>query len=52
MGIYLNPDEKLFSMAASTPLYIDKTELIFKTNVLLNTMKRFRVSRPRHFVNP
>ena len=50
MGIYLNPDEKLFSMAAATPLYVDKTELIVETNALVNTMKRFLcVSRPRRF---
>ena len=50
MGIYLNPGNGNFRMACDSEIYIDKTEMIDKTNKMINTQQRFIcVSRPRRF---
>ena len=49
MGIYLNPDNRLFCNALNSPIYVDKTGLVVETNALVNTERRFVcVSRPRY----
>ena len=50
MGIYLNPDNIDFKRAVNSEIYIDKSELIIQTNIILDTEDRFVcVSRPRRF---
>ena len=50
MGIYLNPDNRLFRMAVNSKIYVDKTMLIDFTNSMLETsQKEICVSRPRRF---
>jgi len=50
MGIYLNPDNMDFHIAINSELYVDKSELIKRTNALIYTEQRFIcVSRPRRF---
>ena len=35
MGIYLNPDNMDFQIAINSELYVDKSELIKRTNALI-----------------
>ena len=50
MGIYLNPSSIGFKRSLNLEIYVDKTGLIEKTNVLLDTEQKFIcVSRPRRF---
>ena len=50
MGIYLNPGNELFTEAANSEIYVDKTMMIEVTNRLLETsQKEICVSRPRRF---
>lgn len=50
MGTYLNPGSKGFRESLNSAIYVDKTELIEKTNAVLNTRQKFLcVSRPRRF---
>lgn len=50
MGIYLNPSNIGFKRSLNSEIYVDKTGLIEKTNVLLDTEQKFIcVSRPRRF---
>ncbi len=50
MGSYLNPGNKGFQESLNSEIYVDKTELIEKTNAVLNTRQKFIcVSRPRRF---
>lgn len=50
MGSYLNPGNKGFRESLNSEIYVDKTELIEKTNAVLNTRQKFIcVSRPRRF---
>ena len=50
MGVYLNPDNRLFAEATASEIYVDKTELIGLTNRVLGTLQKFVcISRPRRF---
>lgn len=50
MGVYLNPGNENFRMAANSKIYVDKSGLISYTNSVLKTEQRFIcVSRPRRF---
>ena len=50
MGIYLNPSSIGFKRSLNSEIYVDKTGLIEKTNVLLDTEQKFIcVGRPRRF---
>ncbi len=50
MGVYLNPDNRLFAEATASEIYVDKTELIELTNRVLGTLQKFVcISRPRRF---
>lgn len=50
MGIYVNPGNTAFQMARFSNIYVDKSILISRINVLYRTEKRFVcVSRPRRF---
>lgn len=50
MGNYLNPDNIDFRRALNSEIYVDKSELIKQTNIILDTENRFVfVSRPRRF---
>ena len=50
MGIYLNPSSIGFKRSLNSEIYVDKTGLIEKTNVLLDTEQKFIcVSRSRRF---
>lgn len=50
MGSYLNPGTKGFRESLNSEIYVDKTDLIEKTNAVLNTRQKFLcVSRPRRF---
>ncbi len=50
MGIYLNPGNKSFYESIHSPIYVDKTELIARTNELMGTRDKFIcISRPRRF---
>ena len=50
MGVYLNPGNRNFKIACTSEIYVDKTEMIKKTNQMLDTQQRFIcVSRPRRF---
>lgn len=50
MGVYVNPGNTAFQMARFSNIYVDKSILISRINVLYRTEKRFVcVSRPRRF---
>lgn len=50
MGSYLNPGSKGFRESLNSAIYIDKSELIEKTNLFINTRQKFLcVNRPRRF---
>ena len=50
MGIYLNPGMDKFEMSLNSEIYVDKSDLIAKTNALVRTRQRFIcISRPRRF---
>ena len=50
MGIYLNPGNRSFYESIHSPIYVDKTEMIARTNELMKTKEKFIcVSRPRRF---
>ena len=50
MGSYLNPGNKGFRESLNSEIYVDKTELVEKTNAVLDTRQKFLcVSRPRRF---
>lgn len=50
MGSYLNPGNKGFQESLNSIIYVDKTGLIEKTNMVLDTRQKFLcVSRPRRF---
>jgi len=50
MGYYVNPDSDKFQMSLNSKIYVDKSNLIIKTNELVCTEKRFIcISRPRRF---
>ena len=50
MGVYLNPAAKGFEFSLNSPIYVDKSGLISKTNARINTQQRYMcVSRPRRF---
>ncbi len=50
MGIYLNPDNMDFQEALNSEIYVDKTELIKRTNSIIHTNNKYIcISRPRRF---
>lgn len=50
MGDYLNPGTDNFEMSLDSEIYVDKSNLIVKTNRLIRTKQRFIcISRPRRF---
>jgi len=50
MGIYINPGTDDFQMSLDSEIYVDKSNLIAKTNALFRTRQRFIcISRPRRF---
>lgn len=50
MGSYLNPKGNSFWQCLNSRIYVDKSELIEKTNEHVNTLQRFLcLSRPRRF---
>lgn len=50
MGVYLNPGNDRFRRACNSEIYVDKTELITRTNRVLDTEQNcVCVSRPRRF---
>jgi len=50
VGKYVNPGTDNFQMSLGSEIYIDKSNLIVKTNALLRTRQRFIcISRPRRF---
>jgi len=50
MGDYVNPEPDNFEMSLGSEIYIDKSNLIVKTNRLIRTKQRFIcISRPRRF---
>lgn len=50
MGVYLNPGNAAFILAINDDIYIDKTELIARTNHRLGKRNRYLcISRPRRF---
>ena len=50
MGSYFNPGNRLFQIALSSKIYVDKTTMIAYTNSILCSEQRFIcVSRPRRF---
>lgn len=50
MGIYLNPGNDGFKESIRSRIYVDKTELIARTNELIGTKEKYIcVSRPRRF---
>ena len=50
MGVYLNPGNDAFRMAIDDDIYVDKTELLTKTNHQIGKRNRYIcVSRPRRF---
>ena len=50
MGSYLNPGNFSFCGSLRSKIYVDKSELIAKTNEVLCTEQRYIcVSRPRRF---
>lgn len=50
MGIYLNPGSIEFQESLNSPIYVDKTGLIEKTNAAVRTSQKYMcISRPRRF---
>jgi len=50
MGHYVNPGTDHFQMSLNSEIYIDKSDLIAKTNAVMRTRQRFVcISRPRRF---
>ena len=50
MGKYVNPGTGNFQMSLNSEIYVDKSNLIAKTNALFRTKQRFIcLSRPRRF---
>ena len=50
MGNYVNPGIRKFQMSLASEIYVDKSNLIAKTNALFDTRQRFIcISRPRRF---
>ncbi|SFL03148.1 Predicted AAA-ATPase [Lachnospiraceae bacterium KH1T2] len=50
MGIYVNPGKKNYQMAVNSEIFVDKSEMIYFLNSLVNTTQRYvSVSRPRRF---
>ena len=50
MGDYVNPGTDKFQMSLNSEVYVDKSNLIVKTNALFRTERRFIcISRPRRF---
>jgi len=50
MGQYVNPGSEKYQMRMNSKIFIDKTELIIKTNEVINTGERYIcISRPRRF---
>jgi len=50
MGDYVNPGTDKFQMSLNSEIYVDKSNLIAKTNALFRTRQRFIcISRPRRF---
>ena len=50
MGSYLNPGSASFRNSLRSKIYVDKSELIARTNELICTEQRYVcVSRPRRF---
>lgn len=50
MGMYLNPGNSNFRIAANSEIFVDKSEMIRYINTLINTNQRYIcVSRPRRF---
>ena len=50
MGVYLNPGNDAFAMAVRDDIYVDKTELIVRTNHRIGKRNRYIcISRPRRF---
>ena len=50
MGQYVNPGGRKFQMSLNSEIYVDKSNLIAKTNALFDTERRFIcISRPRRF---
>ena len=53
MGIYLNPGNDGFKESIRSKIYVDKTELIARTNELIGTKEKYIcVSRPGVLANP
>ena len=50
VGIYLNPSNEHFQESLRSKIYVDKSELIAKTNDVIRTQQKYIcVSRPRRF---
>ncbi len=50
MGMYLNPGKKNYQMAVNSEIFVDKSEMIYYLNSVVNTTQRYvSVSRPRRF---
>jgi len=50
MGKYVNPGTDNFQMSLNSEIYVDKSNLLIKTNALFRTKQRFIcISRPRRF---
>ena len=50
MGQYLNPGSQRYQMTVDSEIFVDKTEMIWYLNSIINTQQRFvSVSRPRGF---
>lgn len=50
MGIYLNPGNDGFWESVRSPIYVDKTGLIARTNALISTEEKYIcITRPRRF---
>ncbi len=50
MGIYVNPGNEAFKEAVNSMIYVDKSRLITRMNLVLNTKEKYVcVSRPRRF---
>ena len=50
MGHYVNPELENFEMSLNSEIYVDKSNLLVKTNRFIRTQQRFIcISRPRRF---
>jgi len=50
MGKYVNPGTDNFQMSLNLEIYVDKSNLLIKTNALFRTKRRFIcISHPRRF---